>query len=603
MHTAEKSDSPTEKISKYLERLERAHDIAKDNPHKMEILKQFYYDKYVIKELPESYINLQKKIARERGYGDVPVTDEMKEKLLSTVQKEQEKSLDMWIDYLTSDDAMYPIWFKHYAFRGMLKLNKFDKEKGEFGRRSKTTTEPYIELNREALARVYDTLAKEIGTNEEISEEASKALENGESFKKLYEYYLTNTGYVNRGNDTDGIWVKYDQGSDYRPLWESLQGKNTGWCTAGEETAKMQLSMGDFYVYYTKDKEEEYKEPRIAIRMDGKYNIGEVRGVGEHQNLEGCMTPIAEKKLNEFPDKDKYLKKVNDMKLLTEIDNKVSNNIDLTKEELRFLYEVDSKIEGFGFSKDPRIKEIHDKRNNKKDLEFIFDCKEENIGTALSDFDSNNIIIFYGNLIYRGKEIPSKLKTLKYIVGNAFFGNITSAKGLENLEIIGGKASFTELRSAKGLENLRSIGGKANFYNLISTQGLESLQNIGGDASFSNITSAEGLKSLQNIGGNAKFEILSSTEGLESLQNIGGNAIFYNLTNAEGLKSLQNIGKTIWANKLTSAKGLENLRSIGGYAHFTSLSSTKYLASLETINGEDTTKFEEEINGKNSKTI
>ncbi|HIR59334.1 MAG TPA: hypothetical protein IAB38_04715 [Candidatus Onthousia excrementipullorum] len=666
MHTAEKSDSPTEKISKYLERLERTHDIAKDNPHKMEVLKKFYYDKYVIKELPESYINLQKKIARERGYGDVPVTDEMKEKLLSAVQKEQEKSLDMWIDYLTSDDAMYPIWFKHYAFRGMLKLNKFDKEKGEFGRRSKTTTEPYIELNREALARVYDTLAKEIGTNEEISEEASKALENGESFKKLYEYYLTNTGYVNRGNDTDGIWVKYDQGSDYRPLWESLQGKNTGWCTAGEETAKMQLSMGDFYVYYTKDKEEEYKEPRIAIRMDGKYNIGEVRGVGEHQNLEGCMTPIAEKKLNEFPDKDKYLKKVNDMKLLTEIDNKVSNNIDLTKEELRFLYEVDSKIEGFGFSKDPRIKEIHDKRNNKKDLAFIFDCKEESIGTALSDFDSNNIIIFYGNLMYRGKEIPSKLKTLKYIVGNAFFGNITSAKGLENLEIIGGKASFTELRSAKGLENLRSIGGdafslylgsaeglenlrsiggnaffgnitsakglenlqniggnanfdnlisaeglenlrsiggKANFYNLISTQGLESLQNIGGDASFSNITSAEGLKSLQNIGGNAKFENLSSTEGLESLQNIGGNAIFYNLTNAEGLKSLQNIGKTIWANKLTSAKGLENLRSIGGYAHFTSLSSTKYLASLETINGEDTTKFEEEINGKNSKTI
>ena len=603
MHTAEKSDSPTEKISKYLERLERAHDIAKDNPHKMEILKQFYYDKYVIKELPESYINLQKKIARERGYGDVPVTDEMKEKLLSTVQKEQEKSLDMWIDYLTSDDAMYPIWFKHYAFRGMLKLNKFDKEKGEFGRRSKTTTEPYIELNREALARVYDTLAKEIGTNEEISEEASKALENGESFKKLYEYYLTNTGYVNRGNDTDGIWVKYDQGSDYRPLWESLQGKNTGWCTAGEETAKMQLSMGDFYVYYTKDKEEEYKEPRIAIRMDGKYNIGEVRGVGEHQNLEGCMTPIAEKKLNEFPDKDKYLKKVNDMKLLTEIDNKVSNNIDLTKEELRFLYEVDSKIEGFGFSKDPRIKEIHDKRNNKKDLEFIFDCKEENIGTALSDFDSNNIIIFYGNLIYRGKEIPSKLKTLKYIVGNAFFGNITSAKGLENLQNIGGNANFDNLISAEGLENLRSIGGKANFYNLISTQGLESLQNIGGDASFSNITSAEGLKSLQNIGGNAKFEILSSTEGLESLQNIGGNAIFYNLTNAEGLKSLQNIGKTIWANKLTSAKGLENLRSIGGYAHFTSLSSTKYLASLETINGEDTTKFEEEINGKNSKTI
>ena len=505
MHTAEKSDSPTEKIGKYIERLERVHDIAKDSSHKMEILKQFYYDKYVIKELPLSYINLQKKIARERGYGDINVTDEMKEEMLSNVQKEQEKSLDMWIDYLTSDDAMYPMWFKHYAFRGMLKLNKFDKEKGEFGRRSKTTTEPYIELNREALARVYDTLVKEIGTNEEISEEASKALENGESFKKLYEYYLTDTGYVNRGNDTDGLWVKYDQGSDYKPLWESLQGKNTGWCTAGEETAKTQLSNGDFYVYYTKDNEGEYKEPRIAIRMDGKSNIGEVRGVGERQNLEGCMTPIAEEKLNEFPDKDKYLKKVNDMKLLTEIDNKVNKNIELTKEELRFLYEIDSKIEGFGYDNDPRIKEIRDKRNNKKDLAFVFGCKEENIGTKLSDFENSEIICFYGDLRYDGEILTDKFKKLQFISGDAWFEELTSAEGLERLQSIGGDSRFDELTSAKGLGSLQSIGGDAQFEELTSAKGLESLQSTGGDAWFNKLTSAESLESLQSIGGDARF--------------------------------------------------------------------------------------------------
>ena len=34
----------------------------------------------------------------------------------------------------------------------------------------------FIELNREVLARVYDTLAEEIGTNDEISEEAKKSL-------------------------------------------------------------------------------------------------------------------------------------------------------------------------------------------------------------------------------------------------------------------------------------------------------------------------------------------------------------------------------------------------------------------------------------------
>ena len=280
MHTAEKSDSPTKKISTYIERLEEVHDIVKDSSHKMEIFKRFCYDKYVIKELPENYINLQKRIARERAMGDVEVTEQVKAELLSNVQKEQEKSLDMWIDYLTSDDAMYPLWFKYYTFRGMLKLNNFDKEKGKFGRRSKTTTKPYVELNREVLARVYDTLAKEIGTNEEICEEVSKALENGESFKKLYEYYLRTTGFVNRSEDTEGIWVKYDQESGYRPLWESLQGKNTGWSTAGEETAKLQLSNGDFYVYYTKDKEGKYKEPRIAIKINNKNKIKEIRGVG-----------------------------------------------------------------------------------------------------------------------------------------------------------------------------------------------------------------------------------------------------------------------------------------------------------------------------------
>ncbi len=583
MHTAEKSDSPTEKISKYLERLERTHDIAKDNPHKMEVLKKFYYDKYVIKELPESYINLQKKNARERGYGDVTVTDEMKEEMLSNVQKEQEKSLDMWIDYLTSDDAMYPMWFKHYAFRGMFKLNKFDKEKGEFGRRSKTTTEPYIELNREVLARVYDTLVKEIGTDEEISEEASKALENGESFKKLYEYYLTNTGYVNRGNDTDGIWVKYDQGSDYKPLWESLQGKNTGWCTAGEETAKNQLSNGDFYVYYTKDNGGEYKEPRIAIRMDGKYNIGEVRGVGEHQNLEGCMTPIAEKKLNEFPNKDKYLKKVNNMKLLTEIEKKVNEAKELTKEELSFLYEIDSKIEGFGYSKDPRIKEIRDKRNNKKDLAFVFNCKEENIGTKLSDFESNNIICFYGDLLkYEGETLTDRFINLKVIVGTAAFNKLTSAVGFENLKNINGDAIFPRLISAKGFENLQSIDGLANFSSLVS---------------------AEGFSSLQNISGGAAFPSLKSAEGFENLQNIGKGAVFPKLISATGFDNLKNIGMNAYFNMLESAQGLESLQSIGGFANFPKLVSTKGLENLETINGEDATKFKEEINSRGSKTI
>ena len=322
MHTAEKNDTPSEKIDRYLNRLEDIHDIAKTNEHKMDLLKRFYYDKYVIKELPEGYVKLQQKIARERGYGDIYVTDSQRLEMLNQIQKEQKSSLDLWIEYLCSDDVFYPMWFKNYAFQGMIRLGRYDKENKSFKKRSSTTTEPFLDLNREVLSKVYDTLSKEIGENE-LTEEEIKALENGESFNKMYIYYLTKQKQSKRSNNeevADGIWIKYDQGSDSTKLCDSLQGKNTGWCTAGYETAKSQLSGGDSYVYYTKDENGEYKNPRIAIRMEGHTEIGEVRGVGPDQNLEDNMTDIADKKLDEFPDKEKYKKRVHDMKLLTEID-------------------------------------------------------------------------------------------------------------------------------------------------------------------------------------------------------------------------------------------------------------------------------------------
>ncbi len=70
------------------------------------------------------------------------------------------------------------------------------------------------------------------------------------------------------------------------------------------------------------------------------------------------------------------------MKLLTLIDKKVNNNIDLTVEELKFLYEIDDQIIGFGFKKDPRIEEIKRKRNKRKDYSLIFNIEEEEVALS-----------------------------------------------------------------------------------------------------------------------------------------------------------------------------------------------------------------------------
>ena len=80
------------------------------------------------------------------------------------------------------------------------------------------------------------------------------------------------------------------------------------------------------------------------------------------------MMPILEEKIKEFPDREKYYKKERDMKLLTLIDKKVNKNIELSLDELKFLYEIDNEIEGFGYEKDPRIQEIKNKSNTYIDI-------------------------------------------------------------------------------------------------------------------------------------------------------------------------------------------------------------------------------------------
>ena len=585
MHTASKSDTPEEKIKKYMERLEKSHNKAKDNKHKMNILKQLYYNKYVIKTLPESYINLQKKIAHEQGYGNIDITKEMKQEMLFQIQTEQKNSLNRWIEYFCSDDAMYPMWFKNYAFEGMLKLGVFDKEKKEFQKRTKNTSAPYIDLNREVLAQVYDVLIHQIGENK-LSNLEEQALANGESFKKLYTYFLKKVIEQDKSQETEGIWIKYEQGSDYHPLLESLQGKNTGWCTAGETVAREQLENGDFYVYYTKDKNNEYKNPRIAIRMDGKTTIGEIRGIAKDQNLEPHMGKILDEKLNEFPDKKYYQKKVKDMKYLTILEKKQEEGLEFSFDDLIFLYQINDKIDGFGWESDPRIMEIIQKRNAKKDLSIILKIPENEIAIKLNDFEENkNIRFFCGDLNWNEDKVPSYFSKLQVIFGNADFRNLTDSLGLESLQSIKGNALFRRLTNAEGLSSLQNIAGDAYFYRLTSAKGLKSLKNIEGDAYFSSLTSAKGLESLQNIKGDAYFSSLTSSKGLELLQNIEGDANFNRLTSAEGLTSLQKIAGDANFDEITYAKGLESLQNVGGNAYFHRLTSAEGLTSLQQIAG------------------
>ena len=344
------SKDPIVNVKKYMERLERIHDKALDKKH-IDLIKKYYYEKYLIKE------------------ENIKEQDLVNETPKSIIEK-QKNSLDSWMDYLITNRGNYPTWAKYWAFQGMLKMGVLDDDLGKYNKRSKNTSKPFVECNAEILAHTIDLMVKYTNNRELPDEEVNRLVETG-SFSKIYGTLLIeyNKNKRERSFSKDGIWAKYNQGSkeDAKKLYDSLQGYNTGWCTAGDiQTAERQICGpyseashgGDFYVFYTIDENNEYKVPRIAIRMINNDAIEEIRGILEHQCLEEGLEDIVENKLNSIENlkeesKKSALQQCINLKQLSQIVKKTHNNEELTIEELELLYS-EEKI-GFGWEQDKRI--------------------------------------------------------------------------------------------------------------------------------------------------------------------------------------------------------------------------------------------------------
>ena len=586
MHTANKSDDKYQKIEKYMQRLEDVTKKACEHD-KINLIKKYYYKKYVIKEqnVPESYFKKQEKIALDRGYGHVKYDEKTKKQEIEHIINEQKKSLDMWLDYLFSKDTdMYPTWFKYYVFQGMLKLGYFDKEKNRYTKRTESTVKPFIELNREALSIIYSELIKVLNKENIVDKKLNELINNG-SFSKLYSYAVLKLDSVKDDGfkSNDGIWKKYNKGSNPEILFNDINGKGTGWCTAGGiETARAHINGGDFHVYYTKDREGNYTKPRIAIRMKDN-QIAEIRGISENQNIETNMEKVVDKKLEEFPDGDEYKKKVKDMEMLTYIYTKHENKGELTKTDLRFLYEIDDKITGFGYARDPRIEELLQERNVRKDLTLVLDCKEKNISLTEEEALNGNIIYHYGNLNLRSLTNAEGLKLPDEIRGDLDLRSLTSAKGLELPDEIEGDLNLSSLISAEGLKLPDKIGGYLDLNYLTSVEGLKLPNEIGGYLDLSNLTSAKGLELPDEIEGDLNLSSLTSAEGLKLPDEIRDDLYLSGLTSAEGLKLPDKVGGVLYLNSLTNVEGLKLPNEIGGSLWLEGLTSAKGLKLPDEI--------------------
>ena len=622
------------RIEKYLDKLKRIQDKVSDNERHLETLKKLYYDRYVIKEedIPNGYFKFLENQYLEQGYGHInlvnPVTSterELKQQHIDTIINEQKDSLNNWLNYFFSEDSSYmEMWAKVWAFQGMLHIGNLNKNKDGYDTRSETTVNPFVSIDSEILNQCVSLVQETFNKKETTDEMLNKLLSSG-SFPKLYGKLLASKKQI-KAEINEGIWIKYNKETEttikeknskgYEPeyikLYNSLQGYNTGWCTAGSrETAKKQILGGDFYVYYSKDENGDYKIPRLAIRMENNL-IGEIRGIAENQNVESNMEYILDEKLKEFPDAEKYKKKVSDMKKLTQIYNKHINKESLTKEELRFLYEIEEKISGFGYYTDPRVKEIIKTRNKLEDLMIVCECdrdqiildgdfdklqkSEKKIKYFSGDLDLNSLTnaeslklpeIIHGSLYLRSLTTAECLKLPEIINGNLSLRSLSNAEGLKLPETINGYLYLNKLTNAEGMKFPKTINGFLNLNSLTNAEGLDlSNTTINGPIDLNDLISAKDLKLPETINGYLSLNRLTHAEGLKLPKTINGFLNLNSLTNAECLDlSNTTINGSLSLNKLTSAEGLKLPETVDGGLYLNSLTSAEGLKLPETING------------------
>lgn len=333
----------------------------------------------------EAYVKFQAKVARELGRGGEFEPDHLDENVkmtaLRTVRRDQQIQLTEWASELNSDENKYPHWFKHWMFNNVVRHTEFNEDLGKdgrpkgFERRSNSSFGLFPALDRESVSLVYDALIEKLGGQPMGFEyDNMRALLAKANFGELYDE-AQNYGFkitdelkaIKSGSWQD--FAQSDHMEDGEALSKLVRSYRTGWCTAGIETATIQLQAGDFYVWCSTNPSNGKDEvPRIAVRMENDV-VAEVRGVvgGRQQALEPGLEDIVIAKIKNLTGGDSYFKKAEDMKRLTAIEKKVTADVDaeLTSDELRFLYELDHEIEGFGYDEDPRIKEIRTMRGDK----------------------------------------------------------------------------------------------------------------------------------------------------------------------------------------------------------------------------------------------
>lgn len=199
------------------------------------------------------------------------------------------------------------------------------------------------------------------------------------------------------------------------------------------------------------------------------------------KQLAAKLEPLKEEaKIQADPVMRRERKIAADGKTLVAIEQKLQAGQNLDPSDLRFIYEIDDRIDSKHAVYIDMLRKSLGSRDKRADLSAALDVPPERISLTPEEALKGNIAYHYGNLDLNSLSSAEGIRLPDQISAGLFLDSLVSAEGLKFPNRIQQSLSLNSLTSAEGLRLPNRIDGSLSFGSLISIEGLELPGHMGG---------------------------------------------------------------------------------------------------------------------------
>lgn len=333
----------------------------------------------------------------DRVWEDLNVFE--KDSFLSGIIAMQRHTLSTWVSYLTGPNAPFPLWFKVYAWQGVVQIgtdellaavsaaDKLAMNPGHlptFAEQAaaRYAPDPFPALIPAALARTFAAVADYNAIADDSRMDESRPTDAGmirlvrsENFRRFYFRYAAEYDaetspdcLPDHGEKMNGRWQVYRPGMEQELARVAA---STPWSIADPGTARYWFASGmperkdavpqdskvRFLLYESADYDASPRcpVPLVCIRLGSDGRVAEICGTEPYQRLDTALIPIVREMVASLPGGEEFLPALLNQEHLDAISMKADAGRPFTASDLDFLFCHDITIPGLDPDGSPEI--------------------------------------------------------------------------------------------------------------------------------------------------------------------------------------------------------------------------------------------------------